>query len=88
MSDLFCIMNFRFNEHVHGDIDNLAKSVLDGMQKVAFKNDKQILKLDTEIFFDTEKPGCIEVILMRHRPRNWEDRLTLDTIQFLSEWRK
>ena len=33
-----------FGSHVHGDLDNCAKSVLDAAQGIAFGNDKSISK--------------------------------------------
>ena len=64
--DLWIIINFTLPTRVHGDLDNLAKSVLDGMQGVAFKNDKQIKALSLAIFFDKKSTGQIEVIIQHH----------------------
>ena len=70
--DLVGFMNFFFESRVHGDIDNLAKAVLDGMQDVAFVNDRQFKALHLEIFFFDELPPDehqerIEVILTHRR---------------------
>lgn len=38
-----------------GDLDNYAKSVLDGLNKIAFEDDKQVMKLEIR-----RVPGSIE----------------------------
>lgn len=68
--ELVAYVNFYLKNRAHGDIDNLAKAILDGMQGVAFKNDKQIKGLHMELFFCNEET-CgeprTEVILMRRK---------------------
>lgn len=69
--ELIVFINFYMENRRHGDIDNLAKSVLDGMQGVAFANDKQIKGLHMEIFFCNEEPCGVprtEVILSKRTP--------------------
>lgn len=48
---------------VHGDIDNLAKAILDGMQDVAFVNDKQVKRLLIELRFDDPEHPRTEVLI-------------------------
>lgn len=71
--ELIVYINFYLQGRKHGDIDNLAKAILDGMQGVAFKNDKQIKGLHMELFFCNEE-DCgsprTEVILMRRKTAN------------------
>jgi len=69
--ELIAYINFFMENRRHGDIDNLAKAILDGMQGVAFVNDKQIKGLHMELFFCNEEP-CgsprTEVILSKRQP--------------------
>ena len=68
--ELACFINLFCSDRKCGDIDNLAKSILDGMQKVAFGNDSQIRSLHVELFFigedDHGKPRS-EVFLARRK---------------------
>lgn len=51
------ILRFR-REKKHGaDIDNLSKAVLDGMNKVIYKDDKQIMAMLQDISYDSAVPG-------------------------------
>lgn len=52
-----------YNEQ--GDIDNLAKAILDGMNRIMYKDDKQIAKLSLERAF-TSGRGGFEVTLSRY----------------------
>jgi Holliday junction resolvase RusA-like endonuclease len=45
-----------FGSHVHGDLDNCAKSVLDAAQGIAFGNDKAISKLTVWREYDKSNP--------------------------------
>lgn len=45
-----------FGSHVHGDLDNCAKSVLDAAQGIAFGNDKSISKLTVWREYDKSNP--------------------------------
>lgn len=38
------------------DVDNLAKAVLDGMEKIAYKNDNLVRKLFVELEYYSDKP--------------------------------
>ena len=44
------------------DIDNIVKSILDAMNKFAFKDDIQITKLDVEKLYGNEEKIKIEII--------------------------
>lgn len=72
-AELVCYLNFFVKNRAHGDIDNLAKAILDAMQGVAFANDKQIKGLHMEMYFCNEE-DCgqprTEVILMRRKGAN------------------
>ena len=39
------------------DLDNLSKAVLDACNKIVWRDDKQIWKLELEKGYDKEKPG-------------------------------
>lgn len=67
-------LNIRFAQNRHGDFDNLEKALCDGMQKIAFKNDKQIKECHTTLFFDKNLPPTIEVMLAPWRRRTWDER--------------
>lgn len=43
------------------DIDNIAKSVLDAMNKIAFKDDNQVTKISIEKCFGTEEKIEIKI---------------------------
>lgn len=43
------------------DIDNIAKIVLDALNKLAFKDDNQITKLDLEKIYSQEEKVCIKI---------------------------
>lgn len=54
-----------FRTKVHGDADNIAKSILDGMNKVAFTDDRLINELHVYILYvetDAEMRADIEII--------------------------
>lgn len=79
---LTVFMNFFFADDNHGDIDNLAKAVLDGMQGVAFKNDKQVRSLHLEIFdvredAEEDKAPRTEVVIMRYREKPVQEAIVL-----------
>ena len=60
--DLAASINFFFDDNRHGDIDNLIKSVVDGLQYAnAFDNDKQVKKVSAEIFYDEEERAEVEI---------------------------
>lgn len=55
--DLTCFMHFYCTDKRAGDIDNLAKAILDGMQTVAFGNDSQIKTLFLEMHIVGQDSG-------------------------------
>lgn len=65
---------------VHGDIDNLAKAILDGMQDVAFVNDKQVKRLLIELRFDDPENTRTEVLITPYvGSDNYDDGAPDDT---------
>lgn len=65
-ADLTAYVNLFLANRNHGDIDNLAKAILDGMQGVAFKNDKSVKGLHVETYYITDKNAeRSEIILMK-----------------------
>lgn len=60
---LTIFINFYFLTKVHGDLDNLAKAILDGVQGVVFKNDKQIKALHLQINYIDEGMERSEMIV-------------------------
>lgn len=63
--DLTIYLTFFLKSRVHGDIDNLAKSLLDGAQGVVFKNDKQIRQLNLGIRIRKNVVERTEMIVTR-----------------------
>lgn len=43
------------------DIDNILKSVFDGLNGIAFKDDTQIIRIQTEKFYSNEPRIDIEI---------------------------
>jgi crossover junction endodeoxyribonuclease RusA len=46
---------------IQGDLDNYAKSILDGMNKIAYEDDKQICSLSIQRISDKEERVEIEI---------------------------
>jgi len=47
---------FYFKDKRHGDLDNIVKAILDGLQYGnAFDNDKQVLSITAEIKYDDDE---------------------------------
>ena len=46
-------MRFYFANKRLPDVDNLVKSILDGLNKVAWKDDRQVARIEAERRFDT-----------------------------------
>lgn len=42
--------------HSKPDVDNIAKIILDGLNKVAYKDDSQVFSIQCDKFFTTGKP--------------------------------
>ena len=62
--DLSVTLNFQMPNRRRVDIDNLCKAVLDGMNKVAWEDDSQIVKLQAAKFYHCEQIGVrIEVTI-------------------------
>jgi len=53
--DIAISIKLYFSDRKFGDIDNYAKSILDGMQEVIFDNDKQVAKLHIERHIDKDE---------------------------------
>ena len=43
------------------DIDNIVKIVLDALNKMAFKDDNQITKLEVEKFYSEVEKICVRI---------------------------
>jgi Holliday junction resolvase RusA-like endonuclease len=43
------------------DVDNIAKIILDGLNGVAYEDDKQVCSLTVEKFFDERPRVCVEI---------------------------
>ncbi|MBX9665978.1 MAG: RusA family crossover junction endodeoxyribonuclease [Candidatus Obscuribacterales bacterium] len=73
--DLIAHLTYYLANKIHGDLDNLTKAVLDGMQGVAFRNDKQIRGLNIHVvYFEELEDGeprieRTEVILVHRKGR-------------------
>lgn len=70
--DLVANVLFVFRSRRHGDLDNCLKSILDGMQPVAYPNDKQIRSFTVHsLYFDElpeeEQIERTEVVLEQHK---------------------
>lgn len=48
---------FTLDNHRRVDCDNLAKPVADGMRKIVYADDSQIVKMTIEKKFDRDNPG-------------------------------
>lgn len=83
--DLIVDMVFTLKDRVHGDKDNLEKAVLDGMEGVAYKNDKQVRGGSQQFIYfdelddDEPKREKIEVTI-RHRMSPKEMKAILDVV--------
>ncbi len=55
--DVEVAMSFSLPDGRRKDLDNLSKAVLDGMNGVAFADDKQVTRLVLEKHVDRENPG-------------------------------
>lgn len=60
--DLSISIDFYFADKRHGDIDNHIKAILDGLQYGgAFKNDRQVKRVEAEIFYEDEERAEIRL---------------------------
>lgn len=50
-----------FQDRRFGDLDNYAKSILDGLQGVIFENDKQVARLSIERYIDKNERAEIYI---------------------------
>ena len=62
------------------DIDNVLKSLMDGLQGVAFKNDSQVVYVEMSRFYDDQSgvfmevvpyERCIKILGLLHWARDW-----------------
>jgi crossover junction endodeoxyribonuclease RusA len=61
VGELEVAIRLYFKGRVFADLDNCQKALLDGMQGVAFTNDKQIRKIVCERFTDPQERAEIDV---------------------------
>lgn len=59
--DISVFLSFYREDNVRADIDNLAKCVMDALNKVAYRDDKQVTQLNAEVNYPPkgkkQKPG-------------------------------
>ncbi len=89
-ADIALVINLRFRDGRNGDIDNIIKSLLDGMSPKyqdaemirpgVWRTDKIVKRVTVEIFYDRDAAPCSEVIVYRHTPRTWANRLRIQII--------
>lgn len=60
--DLFVHIDFYRKGKVKADIDNMVKAILDGLNKVAYADDKQVRQLFASVEYEHNKP-CADVII-------------------------
>jgi crossover junction endodeoxyribonuclease RusA len=65
VGELEVAIRLYFKGRVFADLDNCQKALLDGMQGVAFTNDKQIRRITCERFTDPNERAEIEISEMR-----------------------
>jgi crossover junction endodeoxyribonuclease RusA len=59
---LHVVMLFYFKDKRNlGDLDNFCKALADGMNKIAYHDDKQIRRLEAEIRFDSIERAEVEI---------------------------
>lgn len=57
--DVHAHLSFFLPDHHRRDCDNLSKAVLDGLNGIAFEDDKNITRLVIEKQVNKEKPGVL-----------------------------
>ena len=55
-------MQFYLGHKRRVDLDNLSKSVLDGMNGIVYEDDRQVVKLYLEKYYDKERPGVMVTV--------------------------
>lgn len=64
LNGLVCVDLKVFVKRPRGDLDNILKSILDGMNGVVYHDDSQVKKIDAELFVldkETEERAEVEV---------------------------
>lgn len=51
-----------------GDVDNYCKSILDGLNGVAYEDDRQITRLDAKVRHCRPKEQRVEIVIQEDRP--------------------
>lgn len=60
-NDIAIGIKLYFSDRKFGDIDNYAKSILDGLQGTLFENDKQVARLSVERYIDKKERAEVYV---------------------------
>lgn len=60
--DLAVVLNFTFTNRVHCDASNLPKGILDALNKVIWKDDRQIKHLSIDVNYDEVDSFTIDVL--------------------------
>jgi crossover junction endodeoxyribonuclease RusA len=64
MGDVYVSLQFWRKGKARADLDNLVKGVLDGLNGIAYDDDKQVVSLRATVEYGHEKPG-VDVIIER-----------------------
>lgn len=59
--DIAISIKLYFSDKRFGDLDNYAKSILDGLQGTLFENDKQVARLSIERYIDKDERAEIYI---------------------------
>lgn len=60
--DVYIVLEFRRKGKIYADVDNMIKSVLDGLQDVAFVNDSQVTRIYASVDYITDGEGVAVTI--------------------------
>ena len=60
-NDIALDIKLYFSDKKFGDLDNYAKSILDGLQGTLFENDKQVARLSIERYIDKNERAEVYV---------------------------
>lgn len=74
---IFVEMKMYFVTTKSPDIDNVIKSVLDGMNKIMYKDDAQVIALECQKYFECDKSGVNVIISPLENNKKYGGKLIL-----------